>query len=184
VPTIAVPPTLPTQNKFTTTDGDFDPKSFDVSGFLKEAEKIAHRHLPDSKLVGMDITGVNPKGIINFELSSGTMALYRFRSPARSTPPADFPKNASFESNCIVYVMVQKSGVTSFVVDRMACDIPFTGTPSCNIENVWRQAAKQGAPADNVIGNMGFNGQMMQNGKLRWYMSVAPDFSAVIPDGC
>jgi serine/threonine protein kinase len=182
-PTVIVPrpdPTVPVA----ADDRDFNPKSFDVSGFLGTAEKIAHRHLPDSKLVGMDITGVSPKGILNFELSSSSMALYRFRSPARSTPPADFPKNASFESNCVVYVMVQKTGVTSFVVDRMACDIPFTGTPTCSIAKLWQRAEKQGAPLDNVIGNVGFNGQMMEGNKLRWYMSVAPSFSAVVADGC
>jgi hypothetical protein len=183
-PAITLPTSLPTSSPIAQTDDDFDPKNFDVSGFLAQAEKIAHRHLPDAKLVGMDITGVNPKGIVNFDLGSGTMALYRFRSPSRSVPPADFPKNASFESNCVAYVMVQKSGVTSFVTDRMACDIPFTGNPSCSVEKLWLRAAKQGAPKDNVIGNLGFNGQMMQDGKLRWYMSVAPDFSAVLPDGC
>ena len=183
-PAIGLPTALPIQPTFGNSDVDFDRQNFDAFAFLKEAEKLAHKQLPDSKLIGMDFMGINPKGIINFDVGSSTMALYRFRSPARSTPPADFPKNASYEAACTVQVMVYKQGITSTIIDHMACDIPFTGNPTCSVEKLWFQAAKQGAPKDNVIGNVGFNGQMMENGKLRWYMSVPPNFSAVIPDGC
>ncbi len=170
--------------KATSTELNFNAKSFDVTAFQSEAETIAHRHLPDAVMVAVDLMGVDSKGIINFEVQSSSQALYRFRSPARSKPPADFPKNAAFESNCMVYVMVQKTGVNSFVLDKWACDMPLTGKPACSAKQIWQKAAKQGAPIDNVIGNIGFNGQMAQNNKLRWYVSIPPNFSAVIPDDC
>jgi hypothetical protein len=169
---------------FSRVEASFDPKRFDAVAFQKQAEAAAREQLPDAVMVATDLMGVNSEGIINFELGSGSQALYRFRSAARSKPPADFPSNATFSSNCVVYVLVQESGVNTFVPDKSSCNTPLTGVPRCSATQVWSKAIKQGGPKGNLIGNMGFNGDMMLNKKLRWYVTIPPDFSAVIDDDC
>ncbi len=169
---------------FSRVEASFDPKHFDAVAFQKQAEAAAREQLPDAVMVATDLMGVNSEGIINFELGSGSQALYRFRSEARSKPPADFPSNATFSSNCVVYVLVQGSGVNTFVPDKSSCNTPLTGVPRCSAREVWSKAVKQGGPRGNLIGNLGFNGDMMLNKKLRWYVTIPPDFSAVIDDDC
>jgi hypothetical protein len=169
---------------FSRVESSFDPQRFDAVAFQKQAEAAAREQLPDAVMVATDLIGVNADGVINFELESGSQALYRFRSPSRSKPPADFPSNATFSSNCVVYVLVQQSGVNTFVPDKSNCNTPLTGVPRCSATQVWSKAVKQGGPKGNLIGTMGFNGDMMLNKKLRWYVTIPPDFSAVIDDDC
>jgi hypothetical protein len=169
---------------FSRVDATFDPKRFDAVAFQKQAEAVARQQLPDAVMVATDLMGVNADGVINFELESGSQALYRFRSPSRSEPPKDFPSNGTFSSSCVVYVLVQQSGVNTFVPDKSNCNTPLTGVPRCSATEVWSKAVKQGGPKGNLIGNMGFNGDMMLNKKLRWYVTIPPDFSAVIEDDC
>jgi hypothetical protein len=167
-----------------TSDVDFDAEHFDIAAFEPKAERLAREKISDAELIAEDLTGVNPNGVINFSIQSNSMALFRFRSPSRSTAPPEFPKNAVFESNCVVYVMVQKSGVNTFTPDKVACNEPIMNKHRCSVAQVWEKAQKDGAPKGNVIGNMGFNGNMAVEKKLRWYVQVPPNFSAVIPDDC
>lgn len=163
----------------------FDAKHFDVQRFLPEAERLAREHYRDAEMIALDVQGSNPDGIVDFSVQSGSTVLYRFRSPSHSEPPPTFPKNATFESNCLVYVMVGENGVTSHVVDRWACDAPITRIPRCTVKDIWRKAIERGAPAGNVIGSLGFNGEIGRSaGKLRWYVNIPPSFSNVIDDDC
>ncbi len=166
-------------------EAEFDDEHFDVQAFLPKAEALAQAEIPDAKMIAMDVQGASPEGIVNFTIQSGSTVLYRFRSPERSKPPAGFPTNAAFESNCLVYVMVQGSGVNTYVLDKWACNTPITGRPRCSIKAVFKKAKALGAPVDNVIGNVGFNGDMKTpGGKLRWYVNVPPRFSNVVDDDC
>jgi serine/threonine protein kinase len=166
-------------------EAEFDDERFDVQAFIPKAEALAQAEIPDAKMIAMDVQGATPEGIVNFTIQSGSTVLYRFRSPARSKPPAGFPTNAAFESNCLVYVMVQGSGVNTYVLDKWACNTPITGRPRCSIKAVFKKAKALGAPVDNVIGNVGFNGDMKTpGGKLRWYVNVPPRFSNVVDDDC
>jgi hypothetical protein len=163
----------------------FDLKRFDVQAFLPEAVKTAQGHYADSELVAIDVQGVNPDGIVDFSIKSGSTVLYRFRSPERSIPPDTFPKNAVFESNCMVYVMVMETGINSYVLDRWACNTPITGVPRCSVKQIFAKAIAAGAPSGNVIGGLGFNGDMARSGgKLRWYVNVPPSFSNLVDDDC
>ena len=167
-------------------EAEFDEERFDVQAFIPKAEALAQAQIPDARMIAMDVQGASPEGIVNFTIQSGSTVLYRFRSPERSKPPAGFPTNAAFESNCVVYVMVQGSGVNTYVLDKWACNTPITGRPRCSIKAVFKKAAAMGAPKDNVIGNVGFNGDMGRSagGKLRWYVNVPPRFSNVVDDDC
>jgi hypothetical protein len=167
-------------------EAEFDSERFDVQGFIPKAEALARAEIADAKMIAMDVQGASPDGIVDFSIQSGSTVLYRFRSPERSKPPPGFPTNAAFENNCLVYVMVQGSGVNTYVLDKWACNTPITGRPRCSIKQVFKKAAALGAPKEKVIGNVGFNGDMQKSvgGKLRWYVNIPPLFSNVVDDDC
>jgi hypothetical protein len=91
-----------------------DLRKFSVGGFFPRALARAKKHHADARFVRLDATGMNSEGFVDFTAHSSSNVIYRFRSPAKSQPPANFPKNATFESNCMVYIMhlrVQLHGV-------------------------------------------------------------------------
>jgi hypothetical protein len=133
-------------------------------------------------MVAIDIVGMNREGIVDFTSQAQNSVIYRFRSAAHSVAPPDFPSNAVFESNCMVYVMVMSTGINSFVVDRWACDAPLLGKPRCDPLQIWKKAEDRGGPKGNVVGSIGYG--VDDKNKARWYVIIPPNFSALIPDDC
>jgi serine/threonine protein kinase len=161
---------------------ELDLKNFSVGGFLPRATRMAKQHFPDAQFVRLDATGINKRGVIDFTAQSSSNVLYRFRSPSASVPPKDFPDNAEFESNCMVYVMVSQNGVMSHIVDKWSCDMPFVDLPKCTPEQVWSEAERRGAPTGNLIGTLWY--AEGPGGKGRWNVTIPPAFSNFLPDAC
>jgi hypothetical protein len=161
---------------------DFDRKRFDVAGFLPKAERLAQQHLADAKLIRIDAMGINRAGIVDLTARSQNMVMYRFRSPAASKPPPDFPENAKYEANCVVYVMAMQAGLQTHV-NKWTCDDPIVPMPRCTPARVWQEAEQRGAPKGNLIGMLGYWADD-SNPKPRWYVNIEPSFSTFLPDGC
>jgi hypothetical protein len=174
------PPLLAPDNP---TQAAFNKRSFDVDEFVTRAFALAREHHADADLVAIDVMGTNPTGIVDLTASSSNMVNYRFRSESHSKAPPDFPENAEFESNCMVYVTVMQSGITSHVIDRWDCKAKIVGRPKCSLKRVWQKAVERGAPAGNVIGTFLYNADD-DNGSARWIVSVPPSFSVILPDKC
>src|SRR5690606_11744092 len=117
-----------------------------VAAFIPRAVEMARQHHADAKFVRLDASGLNRRGIIDMTAHSSSNVLYRFRSPSASQPPADFPSNAEFESDCMVYVMVSQNGVMSYIVDKWSCEMELVDLPKCTPEQVWAEAERRGAP--------------------------------------
>ncbi len=158
-----------------------DLKNFSVAGFLPRATEMAKQHLADAQFVRLDATGVNKRGVVDFTAQSSSNVIYRFRSPSASIPPKDFPENAEFESNCMVYVMVSQNGVMSHIV-KWSCDMPIIGLPKCTPEQVWAEAERRGAPTGNLIGTLWY--AEGPEGQGRWNVTIPPAFSSFFPDAC
>lgn len=159
-----------------------DLENFNVGAFMPRAVELAKKHYADAEFVRLDAMGMNSKGIVNFTAQSSSSVIYRFRSPAKSKPPPEFPQNAEFESNCMVYVLVGQSGVSSYILDKWSCEMPIVRVPKCTPEQIWAEAEKQGAPQGNLIGNVFYAAS--DKGPARWHLSIPPNFSAFVPDAC
>jgi hypothetical protein len=157
-------------------------EKFNVGAFLPKAVEMAKQHYADAKFVRLDATGLNQRGIIDFTAQSSSNVLYRFRSPSASVPPKDFPENAQFESNCMVYVMVSQNGVMSYIIDKWTCEMEFVALPKCTPEQAWREAERRGAPTGNLVGSVWFSAGPANEG--RWHVTIPPSFSAFVPDSC
>jgi hypothetical protein len=132
--------------------------------------------------VRLDVSGITKQGVVNFEAQSSHNVLFRFRSPSASVPPKNFPENAEFESNCMVYVMVGQNGVMSYILDKWECTEEFVDVPKCTPEQIWAEAERRGAPSGNLVGTVFY--ARGPNGKGRWYLDIPPSFSAFVPDAC
>ena len=172
----------PTLGSFGAGSLDFDRKRFDVAAFLPKAERLAQQHLADAKLIRIDAMGINRSGIVDLTARSQNMVMYRFRSPAASKPPPDFPENAKYEANCVVYVMAMQTGLQTYVT-KWTCDDPIVPMPRCTPARIWQEAEQRGAPKGNLIGMLGYWADD-SNPKPRWYVSIEPSFSTFLPDGC
>lgn len=159
-----------------------DLKNFDVAGFFPKAIEMAKQHYADAKFVRLDAMGVNKKGIVDLSAQSSNTVMYRFRSPSASVPPKDFPSNAEFESNCMVYVIVSQQGVMSYIIDKWTCEMEIIDPPKCTPEQAWQAAEKQGAPTGNLVGTVWY--AVGPGGKGRWNVTIPPSFSAFVPDSC
>lgn len=167
---------------FTQAAASVDLKHFSVGGFLPKAIEMAKQHYSDAKFVRLDAMGVNKLGIVDMSAQSSNTVMYRFRSPSASVPPKDFPSNAEFESNCMVYVIVSQQGVMSYIIDKWTCDMEFVDPPKCSPEQAWAAAEKRGAPTGNLVGTVWFEAGPDKKG--RWNVTIPPSFSAFIPDSC
>ncbi|HEY6725985.1 MAG TPA: protein kinase, partial [Polyangiaceae bacterium] len=175
-----VDPTTPAA--FTQAAAPVDLKNFSVGGFLPKAIEMAKQHYGDARFVRLDAMGVNKRGIVDMSAQSSNTVMYRFRSPSASLPPKDFPENAEFESNCMVYVIVSQQGVMSYILDKWTCEMEFVDPPKCSPEQAWAEAERRGAPSGNLVGTVWF--EAGPGGKGRWNVTIPPSFSAFIPDTC
>ena len=174
------PPTTPAT--FTQAAAAVDLKNFSVGGFMPKAIEMARQHYSDAKFVRLDAMGVNKRGIVDLSAQSSNTVMYRFRSPTASVPPKDFPENAEFEGNCMVYVIVSQQGVMSYIIDKWTCEMEFVDPPKCSPEQAWAEAEKRGAPSGNLIGTVWY--EAGPGGKGRWNVTIPPSFSAFVPDTC
>ncbi len=156
-------------------------KHFDLYAFLPKAEKMAHGFLKDAKLTRIDSNGVHPDGTVDLSYQS-SFVLYRFRSPSASKRPPGTPDNVKYEGRCMAYVSVRDAQVQAFVPGSGDCEAPILDTPHCSPAQVWRHAARVGAPSGNVIGMLDFYPD--DAGHARWLVSVPPGFTKFIDDAC
>ena len=183
-PEVPVPPVAAESEPDTEAQASaaVDLKRFNISGYMPTAFALAKEEFSDAEFLRVDAMGVRPDGTVDVTARSENHVIYRFRSPSRSLPPADFPKNLEYSGPCIYYVMVMSSGVTSYVVDHWKCTEPTLPLPQCSVEQIWSRATQQGAQTGNVVGQIGYWAD--DQGKGRWLVMVPPGFSGFIPDRC
>jgi serine/threonine-protein kinase len=158
-----------------------NPKSFDVGGFLPEAQKLAKKFFDDVQLERFDAMNVTKTGRVDFT-TTGAYVIYRFRSPAHSERPADLPTNVEYHGKCTVYVTVDQVRILATVPDSSDCGSPLPGTPRCSPQQAWSKGESLGAPKGHLAGMLGFWAEEGKKG--RWYLNIAPSFSSFIDDDC
>jgi hypothetical protein len=175
--TLAQPYVLPG----TYVPAGFDPKRFDVTGFLPEARAKARGHYEDAELVRIDAYGVYPSGLADLTLADDYFIIYHYNSPSRARRPDDLPRGVKHEPNCKFYVWVSAAGVRPYPLDGWECKEPLLGEPRCSAREVWKQAIAKGAPADNAVAQMSYHDW---DGKARWYLTIGDDYSDSRDDSC
>ncbi len=161
----------------------FDPRRVDPMAHFPVAERLARRRFADAQLVRIQIQGMKPDGTIdtNIQGQFPSGVLFRWRSPARSRPPADYPQNAKYQAECFYYYSVGAEGVSSYTVDILDCSETIVPKPRCSPRQVWEHAVRRGAPRGNLIGNLSYYGWGTQ--RPRWSVSIG-DFNGWIEDDC
>ncbi len=161
----------------------FDPARFDVSGYLKTANRRAKRHWSDAVFVRVDAEGVFADGYADLTLDDSFSVLYRFISPSRAKGDPDAPIGAPKKVTCVYYVNVTEKGVSAWEVPNWDCDdytpIPL---PKCSVKQVWKKAMRDGAPKQRAVADIGM--WAGRNGVARWSFSVKEHFSSWIDDDC
>jgi serine/threonine-protein kinase len=161
----------------------WNPAKFDVSGFIGEATAKAKEIYSDAVLVRIDAQGVRPDGHSNITLDTSFNILYRFASPSRAKRPANLPRGVEHKPNCLVYVMVDQNGVRPWALKGWKCDMPRLGPPRCTAEQLWRKAAKKGAPTSNAVAQLGYWAAPRK--KIgRWWFKIDDKNRYFLPDDC
>jgi hypothetical protein len=159
----------------------FDPKKFDVTGFLPEARAKARAHYDDAELVRIDANGVYPSGLADLTLADDYFIIYHYNSPSRARRPDDLPRGVKHEPNCKFYVWVSAAGVRPYPLDGWECKEPLLGEPRCTVKEVWKQAIAKGAPADNAVAQVSYYDW---DGAARWYLTIGDEYSDSRGDSC
>lgn len=167
---------------FIQAESDYDPKAFDPIAFLPKAEALAHKIYSDARLVDMDFRNVRSSGFADLTLPSDFRSMYWFRSPSRSERPKDMPVGVGVEIPCMVFVVIEASGVHAYSRKFEECDQPFLDPPKCTLKYVWDEAIKLKAPPEAVAAI-----DYMVEG---WFFTIpgvgreGRDLTEVIPDAC
>ncbi len=158
----------------------FNPKKFDVSGFLDTATEHAKEYYQDAVLIRIDAEGVYPDGHADITLSERFYINYRFVSPSGAKRPKDLPIGVDYEPNCLFHVWVRKDGVTLQPADGWKCEEVLIGEPECTVAQVMKKALEKGAPRENAVAQVGYR---EWDDKPRWYVTVGK-FSTYFADKC
>lgn len=175
-PRVALP------DDFIEIEPDYDPKAFDPIAFLPKAEALARRIYDDARLVDMDLRNVKSTGLVDLTLPSDFRSMYWFRSPSHSERPKDMPIGVTVEIPCMVFVVIEASGVQAYSRKFEECDQPLLEPPKCTLKQAWDQAIQLEAPAEAVAAV-----DYMVEG---WFFNIpgvgkkGRDFTEVIPDDC
>ena len=187
VPTPTPTPTPPPPAEAAPPPDNSPPKSLnrkghDISAYLPKALVKARAIYSDAVLIRIDASGVYPNGRADLTLDSSFSVLYRFASPSRSKRPADLPQGVDHKANCKIYVNVSQGGIQTYPLEGWACDEPLIGAPRCSVAQVWKKAARDGAPSKNAVASVGYWAGPNKRG--RWHLSVGSAFSKWIADDC
>jgi len=157
-------------------------KAFDPMAFLPRAQALAAQHFSDAQLTSFYFDGVTPTGIMDLTASDDFNVIYSFRSPSRSVPPPNHPTNLEYEGRCVVTIYIDGDGVRANPT-TWECTDPFVPPPKCQAKQIWDRANKLGAPSGNVVGSLRY--ALDEDTQTpRWYVSIPPKFSQLLPDGC
>jgi serine/threonine protein kinase len=165
----------------TSKPADFDPAKFDVSKYSSTALETVRAEWDDAVLVRIDANGVRPDGMADLTLSDTFSVIYRFVSKSRKARPKDLPKGVPYEPECMYYVWVDKNGIRPYPLPGFPCDDAEIAMPKCTLEQVWKQAAKRGAPTDNSVAEISYRAWQ---GKVSWYFTVGDSYSGRVADTC
>jgi serine/threonine protein kinase len=128
---------------------NFDPRHFDPSAYFVTAQALARKLLPDAALTVMTFRSVLSSGLVDFEFAGLGDVTYTFRSPSRSIRPPGVPRNAPFQSACMVMVEVSEETVSA-VTGTVGCDDDIVPPPRCTTADVWKVAIADGMAADRL----------------------------------
>jgi serine/threonine-protein kinase len=161
----------------------FDPRRVVVWEHFLAAEKRARETFPDATLLRIDTYGVNREGIVNTTVHGDfpSSVLFRWRSPAAATRPANLPEGARNDAKCLYYYTVDEDGVSSYVTNEIGLDEPYVPRPKCTIQQVWSKAEALGAPRGNYIGNIAY--YAFGKSSARWLVGIG-SFSQFVNDDC
>ena len=160
----------------------WDPKAFDVSGYLATATAEAKKIWADAKLVRIDADGVRPTGLAELTLSDDFYVRYWFRSEKASKRPADLPIGVEHEAVCNLQIWVDQSGVQLLPMS-WDCDSILVPAPKCTFAQAWDKAIAAGAPSGNAVASVSYMANIVSK-KVRWFVDVGDAFSEQLPDGC
>jgi serine/threonine protein kinase len=179
------PPALggPVESKPLPRPSGWNPKKFDVTGYIKTALAAAKQHVdPDAFLFRIDADGVSPDGTADLTLDSNFSVDYRFISPSRSKRPPGVKVGVKVRYECMFRILVDNGGIELRGMSGWECDEPKLGAPKCSAKQVWKTAIEQGAPAD-AVGSLGYRGG--SSDRPTWYFGIdGTGFSEMWPDDC
>jgi hypothetical protein len=159
----------------------WNPKQFDVSGFLAEAHAKARAQFSDAELMRLDASGVYPTGMADLTLSDDFYVHYIFISPSRAERPVDLPVGVEHKGTCKFHVWVSAQGARPDMMEGWTCEEKTVPLPTCRVDQVWAKAIAKGAPSGNAVAQVGYYDW---DGKPRWYVNVADAYSGTFPDRC
>ncbi len=129
---------------------DYDPKRFEVLGYLPKAKARALELMSDAVLINLDVEGVGADGTADLTLSREFEANYWFRSPARSKVDPRLPDRDQ-DIPCKVYVEVTAKGVETRIVDSFdGCKEKLLPQPRCSMAEVMKRGIAEGAKPTKV----------------------------------
>ncbi|MCB9560704.1 MAG: serine/threonine protein kinase [Kofleriaceae bacterium] len=156
---------------------DYAPKRFDAIRWLPRAQALARKLAGDARLIGFDVDGVGLDGLADLTLSTDFDATYEFRSPAASKRPAGVPRNVDVDIPCRVVVTASARRVEVLRATDEKCGQPLRPRPRCTLAQVWKKAADDGAPTDDVVAQIDY----LWDG---WFVQVGDDYTSSLPDDC
>jgi hypothetical protein len=144
------------------------PDRFQPVAFLPEATRLAQNTAFDARLVRIDASPIFGDGRVDLRQPNARV-VYRYRSAAESTKPADVP--------CDLDVTIGKDGATVAAVhsDSGLCDDAFVPDPNCDPSHVWQKALDQGGGRDP--------GSLRYAAPAKWIVTSGGS-SVEIPDDC
>ena len=129
---------------------DYDPKRFELIGYLPRAKALATAELSDAVLINMDAEGVGADGTADLTLSREFTANYWFRSPSRSKVDPRLPDRDQ-DIPCKVYVEVNAKGTeTRVVTSSDGCKEKVLPPYRCSMAEVMKRGIAEGARRDKV----------------------------------
>ncbi len=132
------------------TPPDYDPKRFELIGYLPRAKAKAVELMSDAVLINMDVDGVGADGTADLTLSGDYEANYWFRSPSLSKVDPRIPVRDQ-DIPCKVYVVASARHVETFVADSFdGCREKVLPPWRCTMPEVVKKAYAQGARKDRA----------------------------------
>ncbi len=129
---------------------DFDPKNFDLLGYMPRARALAAARMPDAVMIAMDTMGVFADGHADLTLHPDYEARYFFRSPSRSVLNPQLPERDQ-EVVCLVNLRISAKQVRAMTVDsNYGCKERPLPPVRCSMADVMKKGAQAGALSERV----------------------------------
>jgi hypothetical protein len=172
----------------------------DISRDILDAEREAHKTLPDPVLSAINADLVDPKGIADLTQYPGRVS-YVFVSPSRSavaapipTGPIGAPAPQVKYDDCAVSIRYEKNRLKTYTTQgrgAVSCGEPLPGPPHCSVADVWAEAIYRGAPQNALASlRLAMRDVRLSNEKssrhmAAWRFSIAGTvIDYTIPDAC